>query len=194
MEHKGEIGRNMKILYSEEEIDIRVKELAEEISQGFWGKELVVIGVLKGAFIFMADLVRHFDMPCVIDFIGLSSYGSGTDSSGKIKITKDIEVDISGKHVLIVEDIIDTGGTLSFLMDRLRNRRPSSLKVCVFLDKKGRREVEFEVDYTGFLIDGGFVVGYGLDFNEMYRNLSEIRQERKGWHSCKIFKEDDKIF
>lgn len=172
--------RKTKKLYSKEEIDKRVKKLADVISQDYRGKELVVIGVLKGAFIFMADLIRYFYFPCIVDFVKITSYGSGMISSENIKITKDIEIDIEGKDVLVVEDIIDTGLTLSFLVDRLKKRNPQSLKTCVFLDKKSRGKTKFEVDYVGFSIGGEFVIGYGLDYNEKYRNLSGIYKLRKG--------------
>jgi len=163
-----------EVLYTKEEIDKRVTELADTISRDYKGKEIIVIGVLKGAFIFMADLIRCLNVPCIVDFIRVASYGSGTVSSGEIEIKKDIETNIEGKDVLIIEDIIDTGLTMSFLMDKLKERNPHSLKVCVFLDKKHRREIEFNADYVGFTMDEGFVVGYGLDCNEMDRFLADI--------------------
>ncbi len=163
-----------EVLYTKEEIDKRVTELADTISRDYKGKEIIVIGVLKGAFIFMADLIRCLNVPCIVDFIRVASYGSGTVSSGEIEIKKDIETNIEGKDVLIIEDIIDTGLTMSFLMDKLKERNPHSLKVCVFLDKKHRREIEFNADYVGFTMDEGFVVGYGLDCNEMDRFLANV--------------------
>ncbi len=163
-----------EILIAKAAIDKRVSELAEAISRDYEGKELILIGVLKGAFIFMADLIRQLRSPCKIDFVRLASYGTGTMSSGSIMITKDIETPIKGTDVLIVEDIVDTGLTLSFLVERLKERDPRSLKVCVFLDKKERRKVPFEADYIGFDIQDCFVVGYGLDFNEMYRFLPDV--------------------
>lgn len=163
-----------EVLYTKEEIDKRVRELADIISRDYKGKEIIMIGVLKGAFIFMADLIRYLNSPCIVDFIRVASYGSGTVSSGKIEIKKDIETDIEGKDVLIIEDIIDTGLTISFLMDKLKERNPNSLKVCVFLDKKHRREIELNADYVGFTMDEGFVVGYGLDCNEMDRFLADV--------------------
>jgi len=163
-----------EVLYTKEEIDKRVRELANIISRDYKGREVIVIGVLKGAFIFMADLIRYLNVPCIVDFIRVASYGSGTVSSGKIEIKKDIETDIKGKDVLIIEDIIDTGLTISFLMDKLKERNPNSLKVCVFLDKKHRREIELNADYVGFTMDEGFVVGYGLDCNEMDRFLPDV--------------------
>jgi len=163
-----------EILIARAVIDSRVAELAETISRDYKGKEIILIGILKGAFIFMADLIRKLRLPCKVDFVRMASYGSGTVSSGNILITKDIETQIKGQNVLIVEDIVDTGLTLSFLINKLKQRDPRSLKVCVFLDKKEGRKVPFEADYVGFDIPNRFVVGYGLDFNEMYRFLPDV--------------------
>ena len=163
-----------EILFSKEAIAGRVRELAAEISRDYPGRELIVIGILKGAFVFMADLIRALEVPCTVDFTQLASYGSGTVSTGSIVIKKDIGIDIEGKDVLVVEDIVDTGLTLDFLVKTLRERHPRSLKVCVFLDKKMRRKVPFTADYTGFAIDDGFVVGYGLDCNEQDRSLPAV--------------------
>ena len=163
-----------EVLFSKEVISGRIRELADEISRDNAGGELIVIGVLKGAFIFMADLIRSLQIPCMVDFAQLASYGSGSVSSGNVAIKKDIGLPIAGKDVLIVEDIVDTGLTLSFLVKILKERSPRSLKVCVFLDKKMRRKVPFTADYTGFTIDDGFVVGYGLDFNEQSRFLPDV--------------------
>jgi hypoxanthine phosphoribosyltransferase len=163
-----------EVLFTETQIDERVQELAECISMDYEGKELIIIGVLKGAFIFLADIVRYLRVSCQVDFIWLSSYGASSSSSGRIIIKKDIEMSITGKDVLVVEDIVDTGITLSFLMDCLRRRQPRSLKACVFLDKYERRKIPFKADYVGFSIDGGFVVGYGLDFNERGRFLPDV--------------------
>lgn len=163
-----------EILFSKEVIERRVGELAEEISRDYTGKDLIVIGVLKGAFIFMADLIRALQIPCQIDFAQLASYGSGTVSSGEVMIRKDIGLSIADRDVLIVEDIVDTGLSLSSFLDILRRRSPRSLKVCVFLDKKARRKTPIEADYTGFVIDDGFVVGYGLDCNEQDRALPGV--------------------
>ncbi|MGV8081648.1 MAG: hypoxanthine phosphoribosyltransferase [Syntrophales bacterium] len=162
------------VLYSREAIRERVLELGEEVSRAYEGRNLVVIGVLKGAFMFMADLIRALRIPCRIDFIRLASYGSGTETSGRIELTKDIEIDIAGRDVLIVEDIIDTGLTLTYLVENLRARNPRSLKVCAFIDKKLRRKVPFEADFVGFTMDDGFVVGYGLDFDEQGRFLPDV--------------------
>lgn len=163
-----------ELLFSRADIEKRVRELAHEISCDYEGKELIVIGVLKGAFIFMADLIRHLHIACVVDFARLASYGAGSASSGKVILTKDIETSIKGRDVLIVEDIVDTGITLSFLVNWFMERGPQTLRVCVFLDKRRRRKVPFEADYVGFTIDDGFVVGYGLDFDEKARFLPDI--------------------
>lgn len=163
-----------KVLFTKAEIDRRVRELAEIISHDYQGKELIVIGILKGAFIFMADLIRSLRIPCAIDFVRLASYGSEIVSSGKIVITKDIETSIKGRDVLVVEDIVDTGLTLSYLIKILKEREPRMLRVCVFLDKKERRKVPFTADYVGFHVDDLFVVGYGLDYNEKFRFLPDV--------------------
>jgi len=163
-----------EVLYSQEQIKKRVRELAVEISRDYEGKELIVIGVLKGAFIFMADLIRCLTIPCRVDFVRLASYGAEAVSSGKVVMTKDIETSIKDQEILIVEDVVDTGLTLSFLINWLQERNPRSLKVCAMLDKRQRRLVPFEADYVGFTIEDGFVVGYGLDFNEKARFLPDI--------------------
>ncbi len=165
---------NKKVLYTREAISRRVAELAEEISRDYRGREPVLIGVLKGAFIFMADLIRCLKVPCVVDFVRVASYGSGSTSSGNVVIKKDIETDITGKDVLIIEDIVDTGITMRFLVERLKEKNPRSLKVCAFIDKRARREVEFEADYVGFTMEDGFIVGYGLDFDEKSRFHPEV--------------------
>lgn len=167
-------GLNKKVLYSKEEIRKRVHELAETLSRDYRGRELVVVGVLKGAFIFMADLIRCLRVPCTIDFIRAASYGSSSISSGEVAITKDLETDIAGKDVLLIEDIIDTGITLNALVSKLKERNPNSLRVCALIDKRFRRQVKFEADYVGFTVDDGFLVGYGLDFNEMARFHPDI--------------------
>ena len=163
-----------EVLYSQEQIKKRVQELAVKISRDYEGKELIVIGVLKGAFIFMADLIRCLTIPCRVDFVRLASYGAEAVSSGKVVMTKDIETSIKDQEILIVEDVVDTGLTLSFLINWLQERNPRSLKVCAMLDKRQRRRVPFEADYVGFTIEDGFVVGYGLDFNEKARFLPDI--------------------
>ena len=163
-----------EVLYPKDVIEKRVRELAGTISRDYEGKELIVIGILKGAFIFMADLIRCLSVPCRVDFVRLASYAEGTSSSGKVVMTKDIETSIKDRDILIVEDVVDTGLTLSFLVNWLKERNQCSIKVCAFLDKRKRRRVPFEADYVGFTIDDGFVVGYGLDFNEKARFLPDI--------------------
>jgi len=165
---------NKQILISKDAIDRRVGELGEQISLDYVDSELIVVGVLKGAFIFMADLIRAMSIPCRVDFARLASYGSGATSSGKVVMTKDIETSIKGRDILIVEDIVDTGLTLKFLVDWFLERNPRSLKVCAFLDKRGRRKVPFEADYVGFTVDDAFVIGYGLDFKEKGRFLPDV--------------------
>lgn len=161
-------------LISKEQITSIVSDLASRISGDYGQKELVLVCVLKGAFMFLSDLVRHLPMPVQIDFVRLASYGSGMKSSGRIEITKDIEVSVEGKDVIIVEDIIDSGRTIQFLKERLALSKPRTVKVCTLLDKKARREVEMEADYVGKEVDDVFIVGYGIDFNEAYRNLPQI--------------------
>ena len=163
-----------EILFSKATIQKRVRELAEQISRDYEGRELIVIGVLKGAFIFMADLIREISIPCRADFARLASYGTGSESSGKVVMTKDIETSIKGKDILIVEDILDTGLTMQYFLEWMKERSPRSIKTCVFLDKRKRRKVSLEADYIGFTIEDGFVVGYGLDFNEQYRFSPDI--------------------
>jgi hypoxanthine phosphoribosyltransferase len=163
-----------EIIFSREVIQKRVQELADQISKDYAGSDLIIIGILRGAFIFMADLVRAMNIPCKVDFVRVASYGGGTESFGKIVMTKDIETSICGRDILIVEDIIDKGLTLQYLTSWFKERNPRSLKVCAFLDKRKRRKVSFEADYVGFTIDDGFVVGYGLDYDEKYRFLPDV--------------------
>lgn len=163
-----------QVLFTREAISKQVQEVARRISADYEGKELIVIGVLKGSFIFMADLIRAMSIPCRVDFARMASYGSGQESAGRVIMTKDIETSIRDRDILIVEDIIDTGTTLSYFAEWLKERNPKSLKVCAFLDKRKRRKVPFEADYVCFTIDDGFVVGYGLDFNEQARFLPEV--------------------
>jgi hypoxanthine phosphoribosyltransferase len=163
-----------KILFDRPAIEKRVEELAREISGDYAGGELLVIGILKGAFVFMADLVRSLTVPCRVDFMRVSSYGDAAESSGRITIVKDVELSLENRDVLIVDDIVDTGLTLKYIVGELKSRRPHSLKVCAFLDKRKRRKVEFKADYVGFTIDDGFVIGYGLDYAEKYRFLPEV--------------------
>ena len=163
-----------EILIGAEELQGRIAELGVEISRDYEGRDLLLIGVLKGAVFFLADLMRELTVPCEIDFMAISSYGAGTDSSGVVRILKDLDINISGRDVLVVEDIIDSGLTLSYLMRSLRARKPSTVEICALLTKPERREVEVPVRYTGFEIPNKFVIGYGLDFDERYRNLPYV--------------------
>ncbi len=165
--------KNHKVLYTMEEIQKRIKELGEEISNDYKGEELIVVCILKGAAFFTTDLVKNIDCEMIIDFMRVSSY-TGTESSGIITLKQDLEEDIEGKNVLIVEDIIDTGRTLNTLKTELINRKPKSLKVVTLLDKKERRVVDLDADYVGFSIPNKFVVGYGFDIDEKYRNIPYI--------------------
>jgi hypoxanthine phosphoribosyltransferase len=160
-----------EVLISEETIAAKVTEIAAQISRDYKGKPLLVIGVLKGANVFVADLIRKIDIPMVLDFMAISSYGSSTQSSGAVKILKDLDEDIKGMHVLVVEDIIDTGLTLSYLSNNLASRGALSIAICTLLDKPERRTAHINVTYKGFDIPDEFVVGYGIDFDEKYRNL-----------------------
>ncbi len=163
-----------QILFSRQEIEATVKNLATEIAKDYWGKNPLLIGVLKGSFIFMADLIRLLDIPLEIDFIRLSSYGQGTESSGKVKVVQDISTQIVGRDVLVVEDIVDTGYSLTFLLGYLKEKKPASLKLCVLADKPSRRQVLVPIDYLGFTVPNKFLVGYGLDWSDKYRNLPDI--------------------
>jgi hypoxanthine phosphoribosyltransferase len=167
----GAIG---EALVSQEDLERRVRELGEEISRDYQGKELFLVGVLKGAVFFLSDLMRALEVPCEVDFMAVASYGSSTDSSGVVRILKDLDATIEGKDVLIVEDIIDSGLTLSYLLRTLRARDPRSLEVCALLTKPERREVDLPIRYTGFEIPNKFVIGYGLDHAERYRNLPYV--------------------
>jgi hypoxanthine phosphoribosyltransferase len=165
---------DMVPVLTRDQIQARVKALAKRIVKDYGDKEIVLIGILKGAFIFLADLVRELPLPLQVGFIRLASYGSHTSSSGHIRVTKDVEIDIRGRHVLIVEDIVDSGLTIAYLLDHLKQRRPESIKICALIDKRERRKVQVQVDYTGHVVDQGFLVGYGLDFDEKYRNLPQV--------------------
>ncbi len=164
-----------EILITEEQIQAKVKELAAQLSAEYAGKDPVIVGVLKGVVIFFADMVRNMDIPCEIDFMSIASY-SGTTTTGRTDVRKDVSVDIKGRHVIILEDIFDTGTSLTFTVNHLLNKQPASLKVCTFLDKPERRKpgITLKPDYVGYTIPNEFVVGYGLDFNEHYRNLPYI--------------------
>ena len=163
-----------EVLFSEEQLKARVAEIARQIEADYAGKEIMLISVLRGSFIFMADLCRAIQLPCTLDFMSVSSYGKGTTSSGQVQITKDLSEDITGRHVIVVEDILDSGNTLSYLLKILENRHPASIRLCTLLDKPERRVKPVEVHYTGFSIPDAFVVGYGLDYAERYRNLPYI--------------------
>ena len=163
-----------EVLFSQEQLDRRVTEIAEQINRDYAGKEILLVSVLRGSFIFMADLARKITLPCRIDFMSVSSYGKGTSSSGQVQITKDLSEDISGLHVIVIEDILDSGNTLSYLLRLLEQRHPASIRLCTLLDKPERRVKEVAVHYSGFSIPDAFVVGYGLDYAERYRNLPYI--------------------
>lgn len=167
-------GEKFRILLSNKEIKEKIKKLAEAISRDYEGKDLLLVCVLKGAVIFLCDLIRELKIPLVIDFMAVSSYGSSTVTSGVVRIIKDLDMSIENKDVLIVEDIIDSGLTLSYLRENLLSRNPRSLKIITLLDKPGRRKVEIKPDYCGFQIPDEFVVGYGLDFNEKHRNYPDV--------------------
>ena len=163
-----------KILVEEETLRARIAELGAEVSADYAGKDLLLVGVLKGAVFFMADLMRNLTIPCEVDFMAISSYGASTDSSGVVRILKDLDINIEGRDVLVVEDIIDSGLTLSYLIRNLESRNPGSLEICALLTKPARREIEVDVRYTGFEIPNEFVIGYGLDYGERYRNLPYV--------------------
>jgi len=163
-----------EVLIEPDELQRRIGELGEEVSADYAGRDLLLVGVLKGAVFFMADLMRRLTIPCEIDFMAISSYGDSTDSSGVVRILKDLDINIEGRDVLVVEDIIDSGLTLSYLMRNLEAREPASLEVCALLTKPERREIDVPVRYVGFEIPNRFVIGYGLDFAERYRNLPYV--------------------
>ena len=171
-----ELDDEVDVLLSEEQLCDRIRELGQQISRDYEGKPLLVVGVLKGSAIFLADLIRSIDLPLDYDFVAISSYGADTRSTGVVRLLKDLDTSIEGRHVLIVEDIVDTGWTLrlSYIAENIRARGAASVKVCALLDKPCRRQVDIEIDYRGFEIDDVFVVGYGLDFNGRYRNLPYV--------------------
>ena len=161
----------LKVLLSEEQLKEKCAEMGAQITKDYAGKNLLLVTVLKGAVVYMADLMRYIDLPCAIDFMVVSSYGSGTKTTGVVKIVKDLDQDLSGKDILIVEDILDSGMTLSYLKGLLQSRNPASIRIATLLDKPSRRKVDLKADYVGFEVPDEFVVGYGLDFDEEYRNL-----------------------
>jgi hypoxanthine phosphoribosyltransferase len=163
-----------EVLIDAETLQSRIRDLGNELSSDYAGRELLLVGVLKGAVFFMADLMRSLTVPCEIDFMAISSYGASTDSSGVVRILKDLDINIEGRHVLVVEDIIDSGLTLSYLLRNLESREPASLEICALLTKPTRREIDVPVRYVGFEIPNKFVIGYGLDFAERYRNLPYV--------------------
>jgi hypoxanthine phosphoribosyltransferase len=159
---------------SAEVLEDRVQTIADQINRDYEGKNTLIIGILKGAFVFLADLVRRLSFPVQVDFVRLASYGTGSETSGEVRITKDVELPIQERHVLVVEDIVDTGTTLAWYLNRLREQRAESVKVCALIDKLERRKVDIPLDYVGISMDKGFLVGYGLDYSEMHRNLPGI--------------------
>ena len=168
------MAEKISVLLSEEEVDARIKAIGEQISKDYEGKQVHMICVLKGGTFFMCELAKRITVPVSLDFMAVSSYGGDTKSSGVVKIVMDLDEAIQGKDVLVVEDIVDSGRTLSYLMEMLRDRKPASLRLCTLLDKPDRRVIEVPVDYTGFQIPDEFVVGYGLDHDQKYRNLPYI--------------------
>jgi hypoxanthine phosphoribosyltransferase len=168
------MGRNLQILFDEKAIAAAVKRLAQDILRDFDEEEIILVSVLKGSFMFTSDLIRELHGNVIVDFVRVASYGCNTTTCGEIRLTKDLEADIAGKNVIIVEDIIDSGITLRSLWNMLQARKPKTLKICALVDKRQRRQVEIEGDYVGFTIDDGFIVGYGIDYAERYRNLREI--------------------
>ena len=164
----------LRVLFNRQEIEAAVKRLASEISKDYHHKNPVLLGILRGSFVFLADLIRHLDFPLEVDFIGLSSYGSSTQTSGKIKVVKKLETPVRDRDVLIVEDIVDTGLTTDFLIDYLKKRKAASVRLCALTDKPTRREVPVKIDYIGFTVPNKFLVGYGLDANQKFRNLPDI--------------------
>jgi len=163
-----------RILISEEEIRAKVADIGRRISNDYAGKEVLMIGILKGAMIFLADLVREITVPVQYDFMAVSSYGASSKSSGEVRILKDLEYGVEGRHIIVVEDIVDTGLTLNYLAENLKSRDPASVKICTLLDKPSRRIEPVEIDYNGFVIPDEFVVGYGLDYSDRYRNFPYI--------------------
>lgn len=160
-----------EVLFSEEVLTTKIKELAQQISEDYKGKNLLVVGILKGSVLFAAELIKNISIPCEIDFMAVSSYGNSTETSGVVRILKDLDQDIEGKHILIVEDIVDTGVTLSYLLKYLKARKASGIDIVALLNKQARRRVEIDVKYVGFEVPDAFIVGYGIDYAEKYRNL-----------------------
>ena len=174
------LAQDLEVLLSQDQISRRVRDLGAQIERDYQGKDLVLLGVLKGSYIFISDLARAVDLPLAVDFIALSSYGEATESSGVVKITSDLSRPIEGKHVVIVEDIVDTGLTMRYLLDNLATRHPASVKLCTLLHKPARSRTRIPIDYLGFSIEDRFVVGYGLDSAEKYRNVPVIGVLKNG--------------
>jgi len=168
------MGEHIKVLLTEEEVDARIREIGVQISRDYAGKQIHLVCVLKGGSFFLCELAKRITVPVSLDFMSVSSYGSDTKSSGMVKIVKDLDESLRGRDVIVVEDIVDSGRTLSYLLDILKGREPASLRLCTLLDKPERRVVDVKVDYTGFQIPDEFVVGYGLDYDQKYRNLPYI--------------------
>lgn len=163
-----------QILFSRQQIEAAVMKLAAEIRQDYQDKHPLLIGILKGSFVFMADLVRLLDFPVEVEFVGLSSYGRGKESSGKVKVVHGLRYSVKGRHVLVIEDIVDTGLSIDFLLNYLRKKKPASLKLCALTDKPSRRQIPVPIDYLGFTVPDKFIVGYGIDWDEKFRNLPDI--------------------
>lgn len=168
------MAERVRVLLSEEEVDAKIKAIGEQISKDYAGKQVHLVCVLRGGSFFMCELAKRITVPVSLDFMSVSSYGGDTKSSGTVKIVKDLDDSLEGKDVLVIEDIVDSGRTLSYLLEMLKNRKPASLRLCTLLDKPDRRVVDVHVDYTGFEIPDEFVVGYGLDYDQKYRNLPYI--------------------
>ena len=171
---KTESSQNLQVLYTRSEIETAVNRLAEEITRDYQGGKPILVSVLKGSVIFLADLARRLEFPLELEFVQLSSYGSGTESSGKIRMAQVLKTPLKDRDVLIVEDIVDSGQSMAFLLEQLRKKKPASIKLCCLLDKPSRRKVAVTVDYRGFIAPNKFIVGYGMDYAEQYRNLPEI--------------------
>ena len=163
-----------RVLFTQEQLKAVCKRLGKQITEDYQGKNLIMVGVLKGSFMFIADLIREVSVPCAVDFMAVSSYGSGSKSSGVVQIIKDLGGPIEGKDILLVEDILDSGRTLNYIISTLKTRNPSSIKICALFNKPERREADIDLDYEGMLVPNEFIVGYGLDYNQNYRGLPYI--------------------
>lgn len=168
------MAETIRVMISEQEVDAKIREMGKKISEDYAGKQVHLVGILKGSVFFVSELAKRITVPVTLDFMSVSSYGDGTSSSGVVRISKDLDESLEGKDVIVIEDIIDSGRTLTYLLDVLSQRNPNSMKLCTLLDKPDRREKEVEVDYVGFQIPDEFVVGYGLDYAQKYRNLPYI--------------------